>query len=66
MYFQQIKVSVNRSRKDESSNRVDSEAFKLHQDEPKKTFHDGNIPIICKLSTSIQGEINSVEICFVK
>ena len=35
MYFQPIKVSVNRSIKDEVSNQVHSEAFRLHPDEPK-------------------------------
>ena len=35
IYFQPRKVSVNRARKDKSSNQVDSEAFKLQQNEPK-------------------------------
>ena len=35
MYFQPIKVSVRRSRKNEAYNQVDSEEFRLHQDKPK-------------------------------
>ena len=35
MYFQPIKVMVNRSSKDKEFNQVDSEAFKLHQKNPK-------------------------------
>ena len=35
MYFQPKNVSVNRASKGESSNQVDSEAFKLHQNEPR-------------------------------
>ena len=35
IYLQPTKVSVNRSRNYESSNQVDSEAFKFHKDEPK-------------------------------
>ena len=35
MYFQTIKVSVNRAIKYGASNKFYSEAFKLHQDEPK-------------------------------
>ena len=35
MYFQLIKFRVNRAIKDESSNQVYSEAFKLHQNNPK-------------------------------
>ena len=35
MYLQPRNVSVNRSSKDEAFNKVDLEAFKLHQDESK-------------------------------
>ena len=35
MYFQPIKVSVNRSSEDEASKQFDSEALKWHQNEPK-------------------------------
>ena len=36
MYFQPSKVSVKRSRKDKAPNQVDSEEFKLYQNEPPK------------------------------
>ena len=42
MYFQLNIVSVNRSIKDEPSNKVDSEKLKLHKNKPK-------IPSITKL-----------------
>ena len=35
IYFQPIKVSVQRASKDEVSNQIDSEAFKLHHNKPK-------------------------------
>ena len=37
MYFQPRKVIVNRSSKYEASNKVDSEAFKIYQNELKIT-----------------------------
>ena len=38
IYFQPKKVSVNRVSNDESSNQVDLEAFKLHQNKLKIPF----------------------------
>ena len=35
MHFQPSNIRVNRSRKDEESNQVDSEPIKLHQNQPK-------------------------------
>ena len=35
IYFQTIKVSVDRAMKDEESNQVDSESLKLHKNSPK-------------------------------
>ena len=40
MYFQPIKVSVNRARKYETSNQVDSKAVKSYQNKPENTVHD--------------------------
>ena len=54
MYFQPIKVSVNRSRKDETSNQFDSEAFKLHQNKPK-------IPSIIELFQNSGNDITLFE-----
>ena len=34
-YFQPSKVSINRSKKDEAPNQVDSETFELNQNKPK-------------------------------